>query len=90
MIAVMGPEAAVNAVYYNKIQDKPEAERAAYVEALREEYREDVDLYKLAANLHIDGIVPGDDLRDELMRRYAFAAKKQVGGYPKRRSVLPV
>src|SRR6184192_2121860 len=34
-IAVMGPEAAVNAVYYNKIQEKPEAERAAYVETLR-------------------------------------------------------
>ena len=32
-IAVMGPEAAVNAVYYNKIQEKPEAERAAYVES---------------------------------------------------------
>ena len=38
-IAVMGPEAAVNAVYYNKIQEKPEAERAAYVEELREQYR---------------------------------------------------
>ena len=38
-IAVMGPEAAVNAVYYNKIQEKPEAERAAYVESLREQYR---------------------------------------------------
>ncbi len=33
MIAVMGPEAAVNAVYFNKIQEKPEAERAAYVAA---------------------------------------------------------
>ena len=40
----MGPEAAVNAVYFNKIQEKPEAERAAYVEELRDEYRADVDL----------------------------------------------
>ncbi len=89
-IAVMGPEAAVNAVYFNKIQDKPEAERAAYVEALREEYREDVDLYKLAANLHVDAIVAGDDLREELKRRYAFTASKTTRGYAKRRSVLPV
>ena len=44
MIAVMGPEAAVNAVFFNKIQEKPEAERAAYVQALRDEYRADVDL----------------------------------------------
>src|SRR5205807_2262062 len=70
-IAVMGPEAAVNAVYYNKIAEKPEAERAAFVEELREQYREDVDLYKLAAELHIDAIVPGDDLRNELVRRFA-------------------
>ncbi|HNF96478.1 MAG TPA: acyl-CoA carboxylase subunit beta, partial [Pseudomonadota bacterium] len=42
-IAVMGPEAAVNAVFFNKIQEKPEAERAAYIEQLRAEYREDID-----------------------------------------------
>jgi acetyl-CoA carboxylase carboxyltransferase component len=35
MIAVMGAEAAVNAVFANKIAEKPEAERAAYVEELR-------------------------------------------------------
>jgi acetyl-CoA carboxylase carboxyltransferase component len=89
-IAVMGPEAAVNAVYFNKIQEKPEAERAAYVEKLRDEYREDVDLYKLAANLHVDAVVAGDDLRDELRRRFAFASTKTTQGYAKRRSVLPV
>src|SRR5207248_5096713 len=42
MIAVMGPEAAVNAVYFNKIQEKPESERAAYVQKLREEYKADI------------------------------------------------
>jgi acetyl-CoA carboxylase carboxyltransferase component len=53
----MGPEAAVNAVYFNKIQEQPEAERAAYVENLRNEYRQDVDLYKLAAEMVVDDIV---------------------------------
>jgi methylmalonyl-CoA decarboxylase subunit alpha len=90
MIAVMGPEAAVNAVYYNKIQEKPEAERAAFVAKLREEYREDIDLEKLAANLHVDAVVPGDDLREELVRRYAFAEQKTTRAHQKRRSVLPV
>src|SRR5581483_3744653 len=47
MIAVMGPEAAVNAVFFNKIAEKPEAERAAFVQKLRDEYRADVDIYKL-------------------------------------------
>ena len=89
-IAVMGPEAAVNAVFFNKIQEKPEAERAAYIEQLRAEYREDIDIYKLAGDLHIDAIVEGDKLRSELIRRFAFAEKKKVPTYPRKRSVTPV
>ncbi len=89
-IAVMGPEAAVNAVYYNKIQEKPESERAAFVESLRAQYRQDVDIYKLAAELHIDGIVAGDDLRAELCRRFAACANKRTFQWPRKRSVIPV
>ena len=40
----MGAEAAVNAVFANKIAEKPEAERAAYVEELRVQYRADIRL----------------------------------------------
>jgi len=90
MIAVMGAEAAVNAVFANKIAAQPEADRAAYIEKLREEYRADIDLLKLAANLHVDAVVPGDDLRAELIRRLAAAENKSVSGYARRRSVLPV
>jgi acetyl-CoA carboxylase carboxyltransferase component len=89
-IAVMGPEAAVNAVYYNKIQEKPEGERAAYVESLREQYRQDVDIYKLAAELHVDAIIGGDDLRQELLRRLDAARGKRSLGWPRKRAVLPV
>ncbi|MGZ4107852.1 MAG: acyl-CoA carboxylase subunit beta, partial [Tumebacillaceae bacterium] len=56
-IAVMGPEAAVNAVYANKIAELPEEDRPAYIEAKREEYRQDIDIYKLASEMIIDGIV---------------------------------
>ncbi|MCS6914517.1 MAG: acyl-CoA carboxylase subunit beta [Myxococcales bacterium] len=89
-IAVMGPEAAVNAVYYNKIEEKPEAERAAYVEELRRQYRQDIDIYKLAADLHVDAVVPGAELRQELIRRFSFARNKQTTGYPRKHGVLPV
>lgn len=89
-VAVMGPEAAVNAVYFNKIQEKPEAERPAYVESLREQYRKDIDIYKLASELHIDGIVEGDRLREELIRRFDYAATKKVATYSRKRSVTPV
>jgi len=90
MIAVMGPEAAVNAVFYNKIQEKPEAERAAYVEQLREEFRQDVDIYKLASENHVDAVVPAGELRDQLVSRFRMVASKEIHLYPKRRSVWPV
>ncbi len=90
MIAVMGAEAAINAVYANKIAEKPEAERAAFIQELRAQYNEDIDVLKLASNLHVDAIVGGDDLRVELARRLAVLETKSVPGYPRRRAVLPV
>jgi len=89
-IAVMGPEAAVNAVYFNKIQELPESERSAYIEQKRKEYREDVDIYKLASELVVDGMVSPGNLRNELINRYNAYASKQISGYKKKHSVLPV
>jgi acetyl-CoA carboxylase carboxyltransferase component len=90
MIAVMGPEAAVNAVFFNKIQEKPEAERAAYVQQLRDEYRADVDIYKLASELVVDEIIPGDKLRQELAQRYEAYARRQLPRTEKKHGVHPV
>jgi acetyl-CoA carboxylase carboxyltransferase component len=90
MIAVMGAAAAVNAVYFNKIQEKPEGERAAYVQKLRDEYKADIDIYKLASEQVVDGIVPGDKLRDEIIRRFDAAASRPRPQMWKRRSVTPV
>ena len=45
---------------------------------------------KLAANLHVDAVVPGDELRAELLRRLSAAGAKAVPGFPRRRPVLPV
>lgn len=90
MIAVMGPEAAVNAVYFNKIQEKPEAERAAYVQALREEYRRDIDLEKLASELVVDAVVPGASLRAELAKRFRAYAEGYEPPLARKRGVVPV
>lgn len=90
-IAVMGPNAAVNAVYYNKIQEVPEgAEREAYVQKLRAEYREDIDLYKLAADLVIDAVVPFATLRAEIARRFARNLTHRVARPAKHHIVPPV
>jgi acetyl-CoA carboxylase carboxyltransferase component len=89
-IAIMGPEPAVNAVYYNKIMELPEAERAAYVKERRDEYARDVDIHKLASEMLVDDIVPGGALRDELIKRLTFAQSK-VHEFPQRRNgVYPV
>ena len=90
MIAVMGPEAAVNAVYFNKIQAAPEAEREALVEKLREEFRADVDIERLASELVIDGIVAPERLREEISARFAVAEGRRDDPPRKRRSVTPV
>jgi acetyl-CoA carboxylase carboxyltransferase component len=72
-IGIMGPEAAVNAVYANKLDaiDDPE-ERAEREAELREEYRRDIDVHRMASEVVIDEIVPPSDLRAELAGRFAF------------------
>jgi acetyl-CoA carboxylase carboxyltransferase component len=90
-IAVMGPQAAVNAVYYNRIQEIPEGpERAAFVAQKREEYRANVDLMKLASELVIDAVVPGDSLREEIRVRLERTATRREPRPPKKHLVPPV
>lgn len=76
-IAIMGPEAAINAVYFNKIKDLPGAEREKRVKELQEEYRRDIDIQKMAGDLIVDHIVEPGELREELVRRYAFFEEKE-------------
>ncbi len=90
-IAVMGPQAAVNAVFYNRIQETPEAERPALVEKLRVEYSEDVDLHLPASELIVDDIVPTPRLRDDLVRRFATIRNRpEDPPPPKKPGVWPV
>jgi acetyl-CoA carboxylase carboxyltransferase component len=78
-IAVMGPEPAVNAVFFNKLAELPEGEREARRKQLEDEYREDVDLYKLASNLIVDDVVEPNDLRANLIARFrAYATRKST------------
>jgi methylmalonyl-CoA decarboxylase subunit alpha len=90
-IAVMGPQAAINAVFYNQLQAiEDEAERAAKTEELRREYGEDIDILHLASELVIDAVIEPDDLRGELIRRFAHAQSKQRDWPAKRNPVTPV
>jgi methylmalonyl-CoA decarboxylase subunit alpha len=90
-IAVMGPSAAINAVYYNQLQAiADEDERAARVEQLRREYAEDIDILHLASELVIDAVIQPEDLRSELIRRFALATGKHREWPEKRNPVTPV
>jgi acetyl-CoA carboxylase carboxyltransferase component len=89
-IAVMGPEAAVNAVYFNKIAELEEPERLEFIAAKRAEYLEDVDLLRLASELVIDAVVTADDLRAELIRRFRYARHKSRRFSERRHGVPPV
>jgi acetyl-CoA carboxylase carboxyltransferase component len=88
-IAVMGPSAAVNAVFFNQLQaiEDPEAREARRRE-LMDEYAEGVDLLHLASELTIDAIVQPEDLRAELIRRYARYAGKHRE-WPAKRNAIP-
>lgn len=77
-IAVMGPEAAVNAVYANELADIDDSEEYERREQeLREEYREDIDIHKLASEMVIDEIVPPCDLRAEINNRFTMYEDKE-------------
>jgi acetyl-CoA carboxylase carboxyltransferase component len=90
-IAVMGPQAAINAVYYNQLQAiSDDAERATRTEELRAEYAEDIDILHLASELVIDAIVQPEGLRGELTRRFALAAGKDRQWPEKRNPITPV
>jgi acetyl-CoA carboxylase carboxyltransferase component len=90
-IAVMGAEAAVNAVYANKIAAIADpAERDAYVQGLREEYDQDIDVVHLAAELVVDALVEPEDLRTELAARLRAAAGKNRSFSRRRHGVAPV
>jgi acetyl-CoA carboxylase carboxyltransferase component len=90
-IAVMGAEAGVNAVFANKIAAiADDAERAAFVAGLREEYERDIDIVRLASELVVDQLVEPENLRTELIGRLAAAAGKDRTFSRRRHGVTPV
>ncbi len=88
-IAVMGPQAAINAVFYNQLQAiEDEEERARRTEELRAEYKEEIDILHLASELVVDAVIQPADLRAELVsatrstrRRVARLARQAQPGH---------
>lgn len=90
-IAVMGPEAAVNAVYSNKINaiEDPK-EKIKYVQEKQQEYKETIEIYKLASELIVDDIVAPSDLRNVLINRFNLYETKELTFSVRKHPVYPV
>ena len=72
----MGPEAAINAVHFNRLEAIDDADlRAVETQRLRDEYMENLDIYRAASEFFVDAVVAPDALRGELARRL-----KHLGG----------
>jgi methylmalonyl-CoA decarboxylase subunit alpha len=90
-IAVMGAEAAVNAVYYNKLAAIADPQQKDLeVQQLRDAYEADIDIIRLASELVVDDIVEPEQLRTELIRRFAAARGKDRSFSRRRHGVTPV
>ena len=90
-IAVMGAEAAVNAVYYNKLAAIADvADREEETRRLRDVYEADIDILRLAGELVVDDIVEPEALRSDLIRRFAAARGKDRSFSRRRHGITPV
>ncbi|QPC46245.1 acyl-CoA carboxylase subunit beta [Mangrovibacillus cuniculi] len=89
--AVMGPEAAVQAVFAKKIESIIDpSERIDFVQQEINKYREDVSLERVADEMIIDDVVQPDDLRDSLIKRFAFYETSNRKRLEKKRMIFPV
>ncbi len=89
-IAVMGPEAAINAVYANQIAEMPEEQREPFRKMMEARYAEDIDIFRLASELIVDTITPFEALRDELIARYSIYQTKEARFSECRNPIYPV
>lgn len=89
-IAVMGPEAAINAVFANQIAELPEEQREPFRKSMEAKYAEDIDIFRLASELIVDTITPFESLRSELIARYNVYQTKEARFSEARNPIYPV
>lgn len=89
--ALLGPEAAIQGVHYNRamaIEDL--TERQAYIDGLRAEYESKVDAFEVANANAVEAVVSYDNLRRELIARFAVYRRRPRTAPQRRNGVYPV
>ena len=89
--ALMGPDAAVNGIYYNQIHEiaDPE-ERRKFIAEKHAEYAEGIDVFKIANANAVEAVVPANELRADLDRRLHLYGKRKAIPSERRQAVTPV
>lgn len=89
--ALMGPDAAVNGIYYNQIHEIEDLEeRKAFIAEKHAEYAEGIDVFKIANANAVEAVVPANDLRADLTRRLGLYSKRKAVPVARRQAVTPV
>lgn len=89
--ALMGPDAAVNGVYYNQIHEiEDPLERAAFVAEKVADYAEGIDVFKIANANAVEAVVPANELRADLGRRLGLYTRRRPEPSVRRQAVTPV
>ncbi|MGW1991453.1 acyl-CoA carboxylase subunit beta [Embleya sp. NPDC001921] len=89
--ALMGPDAAVNGVHYNRIQaiTDPE-ERKRFIAEKQAEYAADIDVFKIANENAVEAVVPANHLRAELIERLHLYRRRPAVAAARRQAITPV
>jgi len=88
-IAVMGPEPAINAVYFNKLAEMGEEEKKAFILEKTMEYEKDVNILRLASELIVDHLIDFSQTRGELIQRFSYYRKQPRPEY-KAPGIMPM
>lgn len=86
-LAVMGPDAAVRAMFAREIEDiDNSAERETFIDEQKTKYRKDIR--KQASNMQVDELVPAGDLREQLVSRLQSLQNKKPQEYDRRHGTV--
>ena len=68
-VSVMGPDAAVNALFADQIEDMDESAKDAFIQSAKQEFDKYIDIRAQASTMQVDELLPAGDLRTQLERR---------------------
>jgi acetyl-CoA carboxylase carboxyltransferase component len=82
-ISVMGPDAAVHALFGGQIEDMDGDAKDAFIESAKQEFDKYIDIKKQASKMQVDELIPAGDLREQLEVRLDTYRTKQRDDRPR-------